>query len=96
MGIDDFILKPLHAEYLRILLEVALRKGIERVVASKRAEVVPVGETKQTTGSEGVKSVAVSTVSTARSARTTQLLPREGDVAKLTFTSATPIESDTD
>lgn len=96
MGIDDFILKPLHAEYLKILLEVALRKGMERVVAGKRAQVAPVGEATQKIGSESFKPVAVSKVSTASSARTTQLLPREGDVPELTFTSATPMESEVD
>ena len=30
VGIDDFTLKPLHAEYLKVLLGMALRKGQER------------------------------------------------------------------
>ena len=60
--------------------------------SSKCAEVVAIGETKQTIWNRGVKSEVVSTVSIARSIKTTQHLPREGDVAELTFTSAMPVE----
>lgn len=35
---DDFILKPLHAEYLKVLLEMALRKGLERMAVEKITE----------------------------------------------------------
>lgn len=41
VGIDDFTMKPLHAEYLKVLLEMALKKGLERVAAAKIIEEVP-------------------------------------------------------
>jgi len=38
VGMDDFALKPLHAEYLKVLLGMALRKGLDRMAADKTTE----------------------------------------------------------
>lgn len=140
VGMDDFTLKPLHAEYLKVLLEMALRKGLERVAADKTTEtergLQSIEERSAENTTEGsvtaleedtdanlamaaetqgmssqhalqgdgdgdsktirsTKSVASSAESTsARSARTLQLILPEGDVPGLTITSATPIESE--
>jgi len=130
VGMDDFTLKPLDNEYLKLLLQMALKKGQERAEneakekaaahvavqsrpstspaprnSASRASEVNSGSasitgpenpaTAMAGGSGTGKNASIKSedAMSARSARTQQLMPAEGDVPGLTFTSATPVIS---
>src|SRR5690606_27528297 len=61
VGMDDFTMKPLHPDYLKVILEVMLKKGREKVAKAVLAEK-ELEKTRQAASRDSVTSAPVITV----------------------------------